>query len=324
MKQHFRLKKAVVALVGAAMMSTAGANSLVNFATVANTDFAMFGYGDMRGVGTGTITVSGVSGAVTRAVLVWQGPTNSASNAANAAVTFNSTPVTGTNIGNSSDNCWGFTNSRAYQVDVTSLVSGNGAYPLANFVKTGGIDINGVSLLVFYNDGNGTNNRDIVVFLGNDSNQTNTYDPAGWSATLNGINYSSGAATLRLIVADGQSFSDNGVAINATQIVAPGSNWQGDTLPPTIGSGNGLWDHSATDITGNLVPGINNLTLTSTGGSSDCLSLISTIFDLPAGAAPPPAAVTATAVPTLSEWGLALLAVLTSGLAAFQLRRRRR
>lgn len=240
---------------------------------------------------------------------------------------FNGTPITGTNIGQSSDNCWGFTNSQAYQADVTPLVAGDGAYTLANFFKAGGIDINGVSLLVYFNDGNTTNNRDIVVFLGDDSNQANTFDPAGWNAVLNGINYSSGTVTLRLIVADGQTFSDGGAAINATQIIAPGQNWDGNTLPngaSAASTSGGLWDHSANNITALLTPGINNLTMTDTGSSSDCLSLISTIFDLPAGAAPPPPGPAIQIVTTLSEWGLTLLALLTGGLAAFQLRRRRR
>jgi hypothetical protein len=63
----------------------------------------------------------------------------------------------------SDSNCWSnFTNSRAYRADVTSLVGGNGAYALSNFVKGSypnpTADINGVSLLLFYDDGNAANN----------------------------------------------------------------------------------------------------------------------------------------------------------------------
>ena len=328
MRRHLGIWRAIVALISAALITSVHANSLVNFATVPNTDYAMFGFGGMRGIGTGTVTVAGISGTVTRAVLIWQGPTNSASASANAAVTFNGTPIVGTNIGLSSDNCWSFTNSQAYQADVTPLVSGNGSYTLANFFKPGGIDINGVSLLVFYNDGNNANNRDIVVFLGNDSNQANTFDPAGWNAVLNGINYSSGTATLRVIVADGQSFPDNGLKINTTVVVPPGSNWDGNTLPngaSAATTNGGLWDHSAYNITALLTPGNNNLTLTDTGSSSDCLSLISTIFDLPVGAAPPPAGpVGPLNVPTLSEWVIVALAMLIGAFGLLQTRRRRR
>jgi hypothetical protein len=317
----------IVALVSVTLAMSVHANLLQNFTTVPSTNFAMFGYGGMRGIGTGTITVSGVSGTVTRAMLVWHGPTNSTSATANAVVTFNGTSVTGTNIGFSSDNCWGFTNSQAYEAEVTPLVSGNGTYSLANFLKTPSVaDINGVSLLVFFT-GNPANNRDIVVFLGNDSNQPNTYDPAGWQATLNGINYSSGPATLRLIVSDGQTFSDNGLAINATTILPPGNNWQGNTVPngPSAAqTSGGLWDHTSYDVTSFLQPGPNNLALTSVGSSSDCLSLISTIFDLPAGSAPgSPAPAAPINVPTLSGWVIGLLALLTGAFGLLQTRRRR-
>lgn len=330
----------VATFVAATVAMSAGANNLVNFATVTNTDFAMFGYGGMSATGlptdgTGTITVSGISGTVHRAVLIWHGPTNSASNAVNAAVTFNGTPITGFAIGTSDSNCWSnFANSRAYQADVTTLVGGNGTYALSNFVKGSypnpTADINGVSLLVFYDDGNAANNRDIVVFLGNDSNRPNAFDSAGWTVTLNGVNYASGAATLRLIIADGQNIIDpENVSLNATVIYPGGQNFDGITVPngpaasdPDINGG--LWDHKATSIATSLTPGTNDLTLSSPSvdpAVGDCLSLVSTIFDLPPGAAPP--SPLASIIPTLSEWGLALLTLLMGGFAALQLRRRR-
>jgi hypothetical protein len=343
MKHRSIVKKAIAVAVCGAITATAvpaQANSLAAFATVPNTDFAWAGYGGMRGIGNGTITVAGVTGTVTYAVLIWHGPTNNAADdAANAAVTFNGTPVTGTNIGNSDNNCWGYTNSRAYQANVTSLVTGNGAYALTNFRKTtpSAAETNGASLLVFYNDGNATNNRDYAIFLGNDSNITNSYDPAGWSATLNGITYTSGTGTMRMIVSDGQTFPDIGVAINATTIIPTGNNFDGNTVPngtggPVTAGGNGLWDHSATDITSLLTVGTNNLALTSTPGGTDCLSLIGAIFDLPGGSAPPgppppvgpPVTAEPVMVPTLSEWGVMLLALLTGGVAALNLRRRRK
>ncbi len=344
MKHRSIVKKAIaVAVCGAitAAAIPAQAGNLAAFATVPNTDFAWAGYGGIRGNGTGSIAVAGVTGTVTYAVLIWQGPTdNTTDDAANAAVTFNGTAVTGTNIGNSSDNCWGFSNSRAYQANVTSLVTGNGSYSLANFRKAGppAVDINGVSLLVFYNDGNASNNRDYAIFLGNDSNQSNSFDAAGWNAALNGITYTSGTATMRLIVADGQTFGDNGFAINATTVLPPGANWSGAggglngvVNGPADNSG-GLWDHSASDITARLTVGNNNLVLTDVPSSSDCLSLIGAIFDLPGGSAPPgppppvgpPVIAGPVVVPTLSEWGVMLLALLTGGVAALNLRRRRK
>ena len=212
---------------------------------------------------------------------------------------------------------------------MTAFVPGNGSYSLANFTKAGGIDVNGASLLVFYNDGNATNNRDIAVFLGNDSNINNAFDPAGWASTLSGINYTSGTATLRVIVADGQGgagFDDNGLALNGTTIVPPGFNWDGTTVPNGTGgpANGGLWDHTSYDVTASLTPGPNTLALTSVGTGGDCLSLVSTIFDLPAGSVtpPPPPPTGPVDVPTLSEWGTITLAALTGLLALIGLRRR--
>jgi IPTL-CTERM motif len=325
MKRYLGLQRVVVALVSAALAMSANANLLVNFTTVQSTNFAMFGYGGMRGIGTGTITVAGVSGTVTRAVLVWHGPTNSANPAANANVTFNGTGITGTNIGLSSPNCWSFQNSQAYQADVTPLVPGNGSYSLTNFVNANA-DINGASLLLFFS-GVAANNRDIVVFLGNDSNIANTFDPAGWQATLNGINYSSGTAALRLIVSDGQTFLDNGLAFNGTVILPPGPNWQGNTVPngaSAASTNGGLWDQTAYDVTARLTPGVNNVTLTDSGSSADCLSLISVIFDLPVGAAPPSGPPVPLLVPTLSGWVVFLLALIMGTIGLLQTRRFRR
>ena len=140
-------RKALLSLaISFLVVTSLAASDLVNFTTVPNTDFAMFGAGGMRGQGTGSIVVTGISGTVTVAYLYWMGPTNDTGDA-NAAVTFNGTAITGTNIGNSDNNCWGFQNSKAYRANVTSLVSGNGTYTLANFRKTSPVaDVNGVSL----------------------------------------------------------------------------------------------------------------------------------------------------------------------------------
>ena len=45
---------------------------------------------------------------------------------------------------------------------MTALVPGNGSYDLTAFTKTN-VDINGVSFVVFYDDGDDTNNRDFVI-----------------------------------------------------------------------------------------------------------------------------------------------------------------
>jgi len=264
------------------------ANDIAQSQTIYGTDVTAAGYGGMRGIGTGTISLTGVSGSITKALLYWHGPTNSSDPSANASVTFAGAGITGTNIGFSNDNCWGFANSQAYRADVTSFVTGNGNYSLSNFVKTGA-DINGVSLIVFFNDGNNTNNRDIVLFDGNDSNITNAYDANGWNVTLPGINYTSGTASMDLHVGDGQTWVDDALILNGTITLAPADGvFEGDSVPNGASAGStngGLWDIKSYDVTSALTPGPNTLTLT-TGVNNDCLSLVVAAVDLPAGAAP--------------------------------------
>jgi hypothetical protein len=289
------------------------ASDLTYFTTVTNTDYKAFGAGGMRGQGTGSIVVSGLSGTVTQAYLFWHGPTNDSADA-NASVTFNGTAITGVNIGVSAPNCWSFANSKAYRADVTSLVTGNATYTLANFRKGSTADINGVSLVVFYDDGNAANNRDVVIFNGNDSNVANTYDAPGWNASLSGINYSSGTVNMFMIVSDGQTFLDDEFRINgATILPACGPNWQGNTVPDqgtASSTSGGLWDQKIFDITSLVSPGLNTVTIQPTAYCNDCLSMIAAIFDLPAGAAPPPPG--AAPVPALDARGLFVLAALVA------------
>jgi hypothetical protein len=264
----------------------AAATELGNKTVVSNTDFASFGVGGMRGTGTGTIAVAGVSGTVTKALLYWNGPTNGGSSV-NATVSFAGNSISGTNIGTSSDNCWSFTNSQSYRADVTSYVSGNGSYALSNFRKTGPpvAEINGASLIVFFNDGNGANNRDVTIVDGNDSNVTNPNDTNGWNSTISGVQYASGTANLQLHVSDGQSYPDDAVQINGQPFLPQDNNFEGDTVPgPDYGpddpvTGN-LWDIKNYDISSFLNPGSNDLQLTSPY-LDDCLSLVAALVDVP-------------------------------------------
>ena len=224
--------------------------------------------------------------------------------------------MTGSFLGISDNNCWGFANSLAYRADVTSLVTGSGNYSLANFTKPNGIDVNGASLIVFFNDADNTNNRDVVMFNGNDSNISNPFDAPGWNITLAGINYSSGTANAQFHVSDGQTFPDAAVIANGVTIAPAGAVFNGNTVPgPNLPNGNGnLWDIRDFDVTSLLNPGLNTLNVT-TGVNSDCLSCVLIAIDLPAGAAPPP-----NGVPEPGP-----LALLASGLlAGFAARRVRR
>src|SRR5947209_10894991 len=285
-------------------------SQLVQFATVVKTEYVSAGVGGMRDVGSGTITVSGIppESRIKFAYLYWHGPTNSADPNVNANVQFNGTSITGTNIGISGDNNWGFQNSQAYRADVTSLITaaGNGTYLLTGFQASpntivGGANTNGASLIIFYDDGIAANYRDVVLLNGNDSNgngtncplapaDQTTFDAAGWNATASGIQYSGGTANLQLHVADGQAVPDDALLINGNVLVGVGPIFQGDSVPSANNgpqNDGSLWDIKNFDITAFLTTdGLNTLTVT-TGVYQDCLSLVAAVFDLPSNTTAP-------------------------------------
>lgn len=316
----FRKVAITVGLAAAAPAIPAQAAEMIGFNTFNNTDVASFGIGYMRGVGTGSLNVSGVSGTVSQAYLFWHGPTNSSLSNANAAVSINGSSVTGTNIGFSDDNFWGFANSQAYRADVSGLITGNGVYSLTDFLGTDA-EINGASLIVLYDDGDMTNNQDVVLFNGNDANFSNLFDADNWNATLNGVNYSGGPASLTLHVSDGQDFGatdDGELLLNGTSLGA-GGLFQGDGVQFGDGStppNGALWDIETYDITSLLSPGNNNLTL-SMGASNDALSLIVAQFNLPVGSAPPVGE-----IPEPATWAMLLLGFASIG-GTIRIKRRR-
>jgi uncharacterized repeat protein (TIGR01451 family) len=285
---------AVCALLVAALVAIPGSPATAQFAdevVVEDTNFVAAGVGGMRGTGTESITVAGVSGTVTKALLYWNGPTNSPDPAANATVKVNNTPVTGTNIGTASSNCWDppFDRSQSYRADVpTSLVPGNGTYALSEFRKVteeSTTDINGASLIVFFNDGDASNDRDVTIVGGNDSTFGSTFDSEGWNATISNVAYGGGPANLQLHVSDGQSAADGQVSINGEQLIPQGGNFQGDSVPGTFtgnpeGVSGNLWDVKNYEITQFMTSPATTLNVTSPLGA-DCISLVAAVVDVP-------------------------------------------
>lgn len=315
----------------------------------ANVDWVSAGISGVGG-GSGTITVSGVSGQVKRVFLYWHGidqPTSGGNGAYdNAEITINAQPITGTAIGDATTNCWpnlgSAGGSRAFRANVTPFVAGNGTYALTGLSAKSGHSANGASLVVIFDDGNSVNDRDLVFFEGNDSNLSESFpgETDGWHSTLTGINYPGGSVQAQLHVADGQDFAvgleDPALTFasdpNSTVVISDAVGRYDGTSVVSAGDSRSnageLWDIHNFDISGAFgAAGMYTLTLDSPAPNAekpnefDCLGLILLLLDLPAGAAPPS--------PVPSEppnaWILAVAAVLgLAWLRASAFARRRR
>jgi hypothetical protein len=292
----------IVAIAGL-VFAAPGLAKPVTFASIVNaTDFVQAGVAGVGADNSVNITVSGVSGTVKLALLYYHGIGNPGY--APAGVTLNGVAVVPVNIGDSSTNCWGSGSSSAYRADVTAQVvaaGGNGTYAVNNLANGAGLSANGASLIVFFDDGNAANNRDVALFEGNDSDIAGfPGDPSGWQASLPGINYTSGTAGASFHVGDGQNASDGNVTFTATPnnggtnpltIVDNATIFDGVTLPDNGSgrAGHGLWDINQFDITGlfNNTAGTYTVDLTHPQ-SGDCLALIVLALDFQAGALPSP------------------------------------
>ena len=231
MRRHV-LVRSIFALTAALLLAAAaGATPIQNVRTETDIDWTSAGLGGVGG-GSGTISLTGVTGNVLKAFLYWHGidrPCDGGNNTYdNGNITFNGSPVTGTSLGDATTNCWACASgqagsSRAFRADVTNLVSGNGNYSISGLSGQAGHNANGVSLVVTFNDGNPNNNRDLVFFEGNDSNSPEGFpgEDVGWHGTLAGINFQGGTARAQLHAADGQAFTDSQVTFSSSYRYTP-------------------------------------------------------------------------------------------------------
>ena len=267
--------------------------------TIRNVDMATAGIGGID-TGQGAITLGGVNGAVTKAYLYWHGY-NSEGAYNRPTISVNGQPVTGRSLGISSTNCWETATkpngkSGAFEADVTALVAGNGSYALAGMSQTANEHVNGASLVVLYQDANTANNRDIVMYTGNDSSNFATAfgDSDGWHASLPGIQYSSGNVFATLHVADGQTGADSSLRFTTAGggITIPDSNSLYDGVSVPSGGverlGNNLWDIHTFNITPAFggVAGTKTLAVDTTEFSLDCTALINMTLSFTPGDAP--------------------------------------
>ena len=291
MKQFLRMGSVALLTLATGMTH---AEEIKPVRTVRSVDMVAAGVGGID-TGTGGITLNGVNGTVKKAYLYWYGINNSGGYN-RAAIQFAGQAVNGRALGASSTNCWGNGQSNAYEADVTSLVSGNGSYSLSGLAVGTNEHADGASLVVLYNDGNSSNNRDFVFYTGNDSSHEGGAfgDPDGWQASLPGINYTSGSVGATLHVADGQSAGDFPLRFSTDSgiaTIADSSTLYDGVSVPSGGvqrQGNNLYDVHTFDITAafGATSGTKTLAVASTESGGDCLALVNMTLSFKPGDAP--------------------------------------
>ena len=198
--------------------------------------------------------------------------------------------VTSEPIGSLSSNCWPSSQSDAYRADVTSIVDEfkDDVYEFKSLASLTQFEGNGVSLVVLLTDNDSSNNKDVVIYDGNDSNIANPFDAPGWNIVLNNIQCPAVCtAALEMHVGDGQAANDDKINVNNIALVPIGPIFDGNTVLPFPPRQNGnLWDIRSFDITSYLAPSAENSLSIISGVNSDCLSVVVAIITLPAGAAP--------------------------------------
>ena len=172
-----------------------------------------------QGGGAGTLTLDGVSGSVTLALLYWNGIdiempeiglTGGDSDYDNPDIVFDGVPVTGTRVaGFGSNDCWPTEpqppSAALYRADVTARVAarGNGDYAFAGLADKPGHSANGLSLIVYFDDGNAANDLRVTHYEGMQSDTEEfVFEPS--------VDYAGGAVEAVLHVADGQEVLNDG------------------------------------------------------------------------------------------------------------------
>jgi hypothetical protein len=219
------MNTALLALLFIATQSEVTATPLSLFKNVNNTDITTAGVGGMRDVGNADLSLGGIPTAavVSHAYLYWNGPTTGY---ANDKVRVNGVSVTGTMIGVSADNCWGYSETHTYRADVTEIVrvKRNGIYDLDNFGR-GDVNTNGASLVVLFDDRDPSNDRNVWIFDGNDSTENSSHDAGDWNAVLPNITGTSSDATLELHVGDGQIYPDGELVVRHPHSTRSNFQW---------------------------------------------------------------------------------------------------
>ncbi|MEO7323246.1 MAG: choice-of-anchor D domain-containing protein [Dokdonella sp.] len=240
------------------------------------TDYAIAAVGGIgapstQGGGAGSLHLDGISGTVTLALLYWngidiefpaEGLTGGNGDYDQPQVHFDGGDIIGTRVAaGGSNDCWPSLDSTlppsaaTYRADVTAQVRlrGNGDYTFSGFTSKPGHSANGLSLIVYFDDGNPANDFRIAHYEGSQSN----VEIAHFAFD---IDYNGGRVEAVLHASDGQGILTDGSLLWST---LPGRPDQGvaNTLKYTkLYDGLQLWP-------GNSVPYLGH----QRGGNPDTL-----------------------------------------------------
>lgn len=272
------------------------------------TDVAVAGVGGigaaaLNGGGAGTLVLNGVSGEIRSAWLYWhgidwtspvQGFVGGNEDYDEHDIVFDGVTLTGTRLAQfASNNCWPVTtppnlpptSAAAYRAEVTEIVRarGVGEYSFSGLADGAGHSANGLSLLVYYDDGQPDNDWHVREFAGADENQ--------WQVPWV-IQYQGAEVEVILHVADGQSAFDPAMRISAEPRRPNGdlsvlefqgmpedntSPWPGNSVPlmDVRRLSHGLWDIRRFTL-GALFGPMREYTVVITDDltGSDCISLV--------------------------------------------------
>lgn len=242
------------------------------FATISlNGDYIATGVG-LRGHTSGAITLSGLpaGASLQKAYLYWSFLDDSLL-PSEQNITFNGTPIVGTEIGSGEDTCWGRTYSRAFRADVTSLVTGNGTYVLSNVANVSPLLAQGASLVVVYEDKNATPHTIVIRDGDGVINNGNTHLLTildGFTARDPGSGVS---AKTTFIVGDGQPYTDD-LSLSGTHGTFSASN-------AFDGSDGELWDTDTYNVSSYVAAGESSVVADMSRGT-DCLNWVAQVFSV--------------------------------------------
>lgn len=242
--------------------------------------------------GSATLTVGGVQGQIVSAYLYWRGIDLLARGGNgvydNATAAFNGVAVTGVSLGTGGTGTWGSGSSQAFRADVTSLVqAGLTTYSVSGLAAKTGHSADGVSLVIVYQDGVHSNDRDLYVLDGNAVNVGPAAD-GPWDVRLDGLVYRTGDVRAELHVADGQTSTDaairfaspDGTPVDLADRTGRFDGSSVSNFGKSRAINGSLWDVHRFDVTPAVgAPGTHSLALTQGATSSDSLSLILLLVD---------------------------------------------